>query len=157
MTEKTEKTAKKANVKSPIFGGSASVDLPPGPINLFVLLGTLTAQTDGTFFAWQNYALDDVTHITNAGLLDVSAVSITGGDGKSVFRLSEFVGWATNAAEPVNILATAQGNAPFFLTVDHRIQWPDLEITIYSWDVNGKPAPYVAFDWRCRCVSVGAD
>jgi hypothetical protein len=98
--------------------------------------------------------LPDTTQRSDAPLLDVSGVSSTGSDGKSVFQVSTFVGAATGALEPINILATPRGALPFFLTVEHKIVAVqgvnDVEITVDAWDPQGNPAPNVEFYWRCR-------
>ena len=96
-----------------------------------------------------------------AKLLDASGGSWTGSDGKRVFRLSEFVCLPQHRLlmEPVNLLATGRSTKPFFLTATHKVVDPndilrsDVEITVYGWDANGKPAPDLSFHWRCRVVS----
>jgi len=129
--------------------GTTNVKL--GTFNLFVLLGALSQQTDGASITWRNLTFDEFTHGSPTTLLDVSARSYTGSDGKTVFRLREFVNFTEIfATEPVHVVATPLGNVPSFLTVDHRIQSGDVEITVFSWDSSGNAAPNVAFNWRCR-------
>lgn len=140
--------------------------LPPGirPVNLFYLSGALV----------QAAGINSVTSVityrdliipprppfeTLAPSLDVSGVSATGGDGKSVFNVMMFVPYTLrNLAEPVHIVATPHGSAPSFLTVEHTLvgdsEAGDIEITVYAWDHNGNPATGVLFDWRCRLNGV---
>jgi hypothetical protein len=98
-------------------------------------------------------------------LLDVSGVLSTRTDGKRVFMLSEVVCFDPIyvLAEPVNVVATPRAEKPFFLTTTHAlvpIQMPnnitntDVQITVFAWDANGRAAPDVVFDWRCRAVSL---
>jgi hypothetical protein len=93
----------------------------------------------------------------DATVTDVYGVSSTGGDGKRVFKLREFMCFdnpsATVFSEPVNVVATPRSEGPFFLTVTHAVTGTDLtdvQITGFSWNANGEPAPNVSFDWRCR-------
>ena len=107
---------------------------------------------------WRNIIRFLPKSCNDARLLDVSGVSSTGGDGKRVFRLSEFVCFGTinSLAEPINVVATPLANTPGFLTAQHQLipaTVDDVEITIFAWDANGVPAPNVVFDWRCRVVS----
>jgi hypothetical protein len=115
--------------------------------------------TDG-YIASQSIVLPGV-RCNSARLLDASGASYTGSDGKRVFRLSEFVCLPQHRLliEPVNVLATARTTKPFFVTTTHALVDPndilrsDLEITVYGWDANGRPAPDLSFHWRCRVHS----
>lgn len=119
-----------------------------------------------------NY-ITDKSHVTSMHLLfpfpskwcrplpviDIGGIAATEGNGQRVFRLREF-----SCAEhiifdhPINVVATPLSSQPFFLTVKHALVVPDpnnpnlndVEITVFVWDANGKPAPNIAFDWRCR-------
>jgi hypothetical protein len=53
------------------------------------------------------------------------------------------------------LLATAQSTTPFYVTTTHAIVGggTDIQITLFAWDHNGKPAPNVSVHWRCRAVS----
>src|SRR5689334_15577543 len=85
--------------------------------------------------------------------LDVSGFSQTGANGQAIFRLTSFLCRATQTfILPINVLATPISQQPVFLTVTHVLvnNGGDVEITVFSWDANGAPAPEVAFDWRCR-------
>jgi hypothetical protein len=104
-----------------------------------------------------------------ADLLDVSGIATTANDGKSVFRLTDFIcldngltfahpvqGEGLFFAQPINVVATPLSSKPFFLTVLHSLAKDeggnvvDVEIHASSWDASGTPAPNVSFDWRCR-------
>jgi hypothetical protein len=135
--------------------------VPVGTVNLFYYLGTCVGTSPpgdqsfpSSFTTWRNLLFDETTHASDAPLLDVSGVSYTGSDGKSVFRVTTFVGFEIDAQEPINVVATPRGGVPFFLTVEYVLKQADVEITVYAWDPNGNPAPGVAFDWRCRFVSL---
>jgi hypothetical protein len=95
-----------------------------------------------------------IKYCNSATLLDTCGASITGVDGKRVFRLSEFVCFSTphDLLEPINIVATARSEGPFFLTMTYALidSASDLQITVFAWDVNGAPAANIVFDWRCR-------
>lgn len=94
-------------------------------------------------------------------LLDASGHSSTGGDGKRVFRLRDFICSDLNSfSEPVFLLATPKTTSACYITLTHHlIQNPDnstfndVEITAFTWKPNGEAAPNIAFDWRCRVVS----
>src|SRR3984885_13273468 len=139
--------------------------VPIGPINLIYLLGAFVGTTGGLEFptsgiTWRNLS-DDVTHGSTAPLLDVSGIGSTDSTGKSVFRLSTFLGGEVDPNEPVNIVATPWGAVPFFLTAEHTFVnnaggWAspdDIEITVSGWDPTGNPGANVVFEWRCRFLS----
>ncbi len=113
--------------------------------------------SDSGFVASQSIFLPGV-RCNSARLLDVSGASYTGSDGKRVFRLSEFMCLPRERLlmEPVNVLATARSTKPFFVTTTHALVDPndflrsDVEITVFGWDANERPAPGLSFHWRCR-------
>ena len=161
MKKASEKVAKEQEVKAAlevIAGRKISPAVPADVLNLFYYLGTCVRtlppgdqQFPASFTTWRNLIIDpDTTHTSDAPLLDVSGVSSTGSDGKSVFQVSTFVGFIINGLEPINIVATPRGALPFFLTVEHKTLFPDVEITVYAWDPQGNPGPNVEFYWRCR-------
>jgi hypothetical protein len=94
----------------------------------------------------------------DATLLEVCGASLTGANGKSVFRLSDVVcfGQVNQLSDPVNVVVTPRSDKPFYTTVTYTFvnSNADLEITVFAWDAAGAPAANVAFDWRCRVVSV---
>jgi hypothetical protein len=97
-------------------------------------------------------------------LLDTSALSETGTDGKLVFRLRTYLcdRLSLNSfEEPVNLVATPQGPKPHYVTLLHHLikdnpassQFTDVEITAFTWNPDGSAAPNVWFFWRCRVVA----
>lgn len=88
-------------------------------------------------------------------LIDVTGASSTGPDGTAVLTVSAFTCASSTFAEPSNVVATPRTTSPVFLTMTHSLTAAnDLQINVFTWDANGKPAPDVEFDWRCRAVSV---
>jgi len=88
--------------------------------------------------------------------LDVSGFTLTGDNGKVVFRLTSYLCRAAQTFTlPINILATPVSTKPVFLTVTQQLvnNGGDVEISVFAWDANGAPAPLVAFNWRCRVTS----
>lgn len=100
----------------------------------------------------------------NTGLLDVSGYSFTGADGKRIFLLSEFI--CTDAVplylEPANVVVTPNATSPCYATMSRRLTpnpnapgiFSDVQITVFTWDPSGAPAPNIGFDWRCRVPQV---
>ena len=94
-------------------------------------------------------------------LLDVSGSGTTGADGTVTFLLKNYYCDALYLFAPVNLEATVRGTSAAFLTMTYTLlaepasspYYDDLSVTVYTWDANGKPAPNVDFDWRCRVVS----
>ena len=101
---------------------------------------------------------------SDANLLDASGLATTGANGQVTFLLSRFVCLPPfhAFAAPLNIVATARSNNPFFVTSTLTlVQDPnnpasdnDVQITLYAWNANGSPAASVPIDWRCRVVSL---
>jgi hypothetical protein len=94
-------------------------------------------------------------------LLDSSGLSATGADGTVVFRLRNFFSSRAyglqqfSVHEPVYVVATPQGQKPYYVTIAHQIITPyneptDVEFTGSTWNPNGSPAANVWFYWRCR-------
>jgi hypothetical protein len=92
-------------------------------------------------------------------LFDIGGVSATGSNGKRVLRLRDFSCISQIVFEhPANVVATPRSSEPFFLTLNHALvasdpnnpNLNDVEITVFSWNADGKAAPNIAFDWRCR-------
>lgn len=94
---------------------------------------------------------------SEATLLDVSGALSTGANGQLVFPISEVVCFtdAYVLSEPINVVVTPRSASPSFATQTHALVTnnTDVQITVYTWDANGNPAPNVSFDWRCRVVS----
>ena len=166
MSKKRDEAAPAPTTKShleALAGRPISPIVPVGAISLFYFLGSVVGIQDlanqelpSSFVTWKNLIFDQATHTTDVSMLDVTGVSGTGLDGKSVFLLTTFVGSEIDAAEPVNFTATVRGNAPSILSWEYRLANSDLEVTVYAWDLQGNPAPNVVFDWRCRFVSGAA-
>jgi hypothetical protein len=85
-----------------------------------------------------------------ADLLDVCGVAATGSDGTVEFLLSDFFCADIGIRPRVNFLATPLSSAPVFVTVQRTPLDRDVRIKVFSWSADGKPAPGIAFDWRCR-------
>jgi hypothetical protein len=94
------------------------------------------------------------------GFIDVSGWWVAGGDGKSVFRLTDFTCIDSKvfgyALEPINVVVTPATSNPCFATVLHTFvkgdsgNTVDIEIQVFLWDANGAPRPFTAYNWRCR-------
>jgi hypothetical protein len=100
--------------------------------------------------------------MTSVNLLEASGRSTTGANGKSVFLLSNFICADLNQfSEPVYLLATPHVAQACYVTMTHQIvptnppqpPFNDVQITAYAWGPNGKAAPNISFDWRCRVPS----
>ena len=90
---------------------------------------------------------------TDSRVIDVSGFAQTQANGQVVFKLSSFLCPANEIYSlPINVLATPISQKPVFVTVMHTLinNGSDVEITVFSWDPNGAPAPGVTFNWRCR-------
>jgi len=124
---------------------------------------TYLAKHDDDDDAWitNERIISGQTTCADGKLLDTSGLSVTGSNGQIVFRLNNLTCILRHGFndyhEPVNLLATAQGTSPFFMTVNHKLIWDDtyqiytdVEITVCSWNPNGTAAANVHFYWRCR-------
>lgn len=86
-------------------------------------------------------------------VFDVSGFTQTQANGQIVFRLSNFrCPQGETYSAPLNVVATPVSQKPFFITVMQALvnNGTDVEITVFSWDANGAPAPNIPFNWRCR-------
>jgi len=123
------------------------------PVGSYAYLGT----DEGAHATWRNIFFPGKV-CNEATLLEACGASLTGADGKRVFLLSEVVCFAQlNAlSDPINVVVTPRSDKPFFTTVTYTLinNNSDLQITVFAWDANGASAPNVAFDWRCRVVSL---
>jgi hypothetical protein len=83
--------------------------------------------------------------------IDIGGKSSTGNDGKTHWKLSNFIceSSAITVDEPVAFVATARADRPIVMTSETVAVGNDLEIDVYSWDINGNPAPGTRFSWRC--------
>ena len=105
--------------------------------------------------------INPVPICTDANLLDIGGLAVTGSNGQAVLRLSRFECTIRHGFnqydDPAILLATPQGTDPFFMTMNHKLitnnalpWYTDLEITALSWDPTGAVAANVDFYWRCR-------
>lgn len=90
-------------------------------------------------------------------LLDLSGWWMTGSDGKTRFRLTDFMcDKGAPFTYPINVVVTPISSKPYFATVLHSLvkndagEVIDVEIQVSTWDANGAAAPNISFDWRCR-------
>ncbi|HEX4310654.1 MAG TPA: hypothetical protein VHZ25_11545 [Acidobacteriaceae bacterium] len=111
---------------------------------------------------WRSIFFPPGKSCVDANLLDASGSSATGAGGTVTFPLSSVLCELVFLAAPINVQATVRGTTPAFLTMAYALvpvpnspgTYTDLNITVYTWDASGKPAPNVDFDWRCRVVSL---
>ena len=119
------------------------------PVFMDVAISTETPCTitqQSIFIARPNRCFD-------SRVFDVSGFTQTRTNGQIVFRLSNFrCPQGEIYSAPLNVVATPVSQKPFFLTVMQALvnNGTDVEITVFSWDANGAPAPNIAFNWRCR-------
>jgi hypothetical protein len=94
-------------------------------------------------------------------LLDVAGNSTTGANGQRVFLLTDFLCTTQNSfAAPVNLVATPRSSSPCYTTTSLTLvpdptlpnTFKDVQITVFTWNPAGAPAPGVSVDWRCRLV-----
>ncbi len=83
--------------------------------------------------------------------LDVGGKASTGDAGQLTWKLSKFICETSppNISELASFVATAQSDSPIVLTTRTVSTGNDLVIEVFSWDMNGNPAPNVQFAWRC--------
>lgn len=106
--------------------------------------------------SWWRFFLPSLV-CNESTLLDVGGLSSTGADGTKIVLVSDFVCFFNGYtySEPINVVATCRTASPVFLTLTHTLvaSGTDIQINVFTWDANGKPAPNVSFDWRCRAVA----
>ena len=96
-----------------------------------------------------------------ASFLDVSSSASTDATGRRTFLLTDFICSTPNSfAAPVTLLVTPNTETPCYATMTHTLVpdpnapgFNDLQFTVFTWSVNGQPAPNISFDWRCRLLS----
>jgi hypothetical protein len=128
--------------------------LPAGAAERIDFVQAVASSTvsDG-FTTLRNLIVPRPNRCYQARLLDVSGIATTGNDGKSRFRLTDFLCHTGETfGEPINVVATPLSSTPCFLTVIHSLvnDGADVEIQVSTWDASGTAAPTVSFDWRCR-------
>jgi len=157
MNQKSKKSPRPEDIKKQleVLTGH-DLRVPPDQlIKLFYPASTYSYNDGNT--CWRGI-LFPFKSCVGATLLDVSGAGFTDTKGQSVFLLSDFVCFAqvNQLADPINVVATPRTTSPLFLTETHSLfnNNSDVQISVLTWDANGKPAPSVTFDWRCRVVSV---
>lgn len=96
-----------------------------------------------------------------ASFLDVSSSASTDTTGRRTFLLTDFICSTVNSfAAPVTLLVTPNTGTPCYATMTHKLipdpnapSFNDLQFTVFTWSANGRPAPNISFDWRCRLLS----
>jgi hypothetical protein len=97
-----------------------------------------------------------------ASFLDVSSSASTDATGQRTFLLTDFICSTLNSfAAPVSLLVTPNTQTPCYATMTHTLvpdpnapgRFNDLQFTVFTWNANGRPAPNISFDWRCRLLS----
>jgi hypothetical protein len=165
MNQKSKKSARPEDIKKQLEALTGH-DLPVPADHLIKGLVypastySYSASIERDSTCWRGFAFP-LKNCVRATLLDVSGAGLTDTNGQSVFLLSDFVCFATplyfvsQLADPINVVATPRTTSPLFLTETHSLfnNNSDVQITVFTWDANGKPAPSVAFDWRCRVVA----
>lgn len=162
MEKKSSKTADLTEVKKQLESiAGQKIDIPEHLIKFFRWPSGAHDFTDGTVL-WRSIIFPGHSCVAST-LLDGSGVTASGANGQVTFLLSTFIclPLVRSLAEPVNIVATARSTSPFFVTMTHTMvvdpndaqSFNDVQFTAFVWDANGKPAPGIPLDWRCRVVS----
>ena len=128
--------------------GADAVEL----IKIFQSVATSTVVLDGQIIEKDFFELKP-NQCIGYKLLDVAGFFTTGGDGKSLFRLTDFLCHTGELfIQPINVVATPSSSTPCFLTIVHSLlnNGADVEIKVSTWDASGAAAPNVSFNWRCR-------
>ncbi|MGB5558599.1 MAG: hypothetical protein WBN04_11370, partial [Paracoccaceae bacterium] len=83
--------------------------------------------------------------------MDIGGKSVTGSDGKLRWKLSNYICdiGIVFIDEPVAFVATARATVARMMTSNTVSTGRDLEIDVFSWDSDGKPASGTRFSWRC--------
>lgn len=162
MQNKSEKPTDLQKVKKQIEA-AAGHEIDIAPEQIISLRWPVGAHdyADGTVL-WRSIIILGQSCVSST-LLDGSASSVTGSTGNITFLLSSAIclPLVRSLAAPINVQATARTVTPSFVTMTYSLvpdpnspnSYNDLQITVYSWDHSGNPAPNVPFDWRCRLVS----
>lgn len=84
--------------------------------------------------------------------LDVGGRDSTGSNGRTTWRLSDFICLAGRPrfSEPKSFVATAEASAAAIVMTTRTVSaGSDLVIDVFSWNIDGSPAPSVRFSFRC--------
>ena len=161
MSTKLDDPKKMAELKKQLEAlAGHEIDASPQQIIKFRYPVSSSTSADGST-TWRSIFFPGKS-CSDANLLDVDGAGWTGANGQQTFLLSDVLCWSSFVfAYPANVVATARGGSPFFLTTDYHTVGPapgtlntDLQITVYAWQPGGAPAPGVSYDWRCSVVSV---
>jgi hypothetical protein len=117
-------------------------------INLIQSVASSTRSEDST--TQKNLTVAKPNQCYLARFLDVGGFATTGSDGKSLFRLTNFLCPTDERFfQPINVFATPLSSSPCFLTVVHSLlnNGVDVEIQVSTWDANGAAAPNVPLNW----------
>ena len=81
---------------------------------------------------------------------DVGGKSATDQNGRHSWKLSDYVCSTPpiDVIEPAVFVATPRSSRPVCVTSNTTSTNGDLHIEVFSWDMDGKPAPSVGFSWR---------
>ncbi len=134
-----------------ILGESLTADAI-ARINLFQAVASSTV-SDGSTTLKNIRPVAVPNHCYQTRLLDVSGIFTTGTDGKSFFRLTDFICPTGETFGPtINVVATPLSTTPCFLTVNRSLvnNGANVEIHVSTWNADGTAAPSISFDWRCR-------
>lgn len=87
--------------------------------------------------------------------IDLSGGFVTDSAGRTTWRLSDYVCKQIQSQLdlPVSFVATPLTDKPAYITVKFtalQSNPSNLIFEVYSWDHQGKPAPFTSFYWRCR-------
>jgi hypothetical protein len=147
MATKTE--SKKAHIEGIL--GEKVEDQALALIQLFQDVAIATTSPSST--VQRHLLINRPNRCFGSRAVDVSSFAVTGNNGQVTFTLTNFLCPANEIYSlPINVLATPISAKPFFLTVQHELvnNGADVKITVFAWDANGRPAPGVTFNWRCR-------
>jgi len=111
------------------------------------------SDSPGEGFVTKKSLLTNLKRCEPALLLDVNGIATTGKDGKSIFRLTNFICLdGVTFERPINFVATPLSSKPCFLTALISLvnNGADVEIHVSSWNANGAAVPNISFDWRCQ-------
>lgn len=162
MEKKSEKRADLQSIKKQIEAAAGhEIDIPPEQIISLRWPVGAHDYADGTVL-WRSIIVLGQSCVSSS-LLDGNASSTTGGNGNVTFLLSSAIclPLVRSLAAPINLQATVRSASPSFLTMTYSLvpdpnspnSYNDVQITVYTWDATGNPAPNVTFDWRIRLVS----
>jgi len=162
MSVDSELAAKLAELKKQIEEVvGKEIEADPDQLAVFAFPAGAAYYEEGSQVLWRRIIFPGSFCVSPVTLLDASGRSLTGSNGTVKFLLSNFICSDINSfSEPVHLLGTPQVTKACYVTMTHAIVpdpvhqgYNDVEITAYAWGPNGKPAPEISFDWRCRVVS----